>query len=128
MSFSITEKLLILGKKGYTFRLLMLNNQYENPEKNITFRIKESELNKYNLGSGALITVKSTCLPSNNLLIDKLELVGVVGGDTKKQRVLVISENYKIGDLIDEIPIMRFGKPFSQSGKNVRYAYFNYWL
>lgn len=128
MSFSITEKLLILGKKGYTFRLLMLNNQYENPEKNITFRIKESELNKYNLVSGALITVKSTCLPSNNLLIDKLELVGVVGGDTKKQRVLVISENYKIGDLIDEIPIMRFGKPFSQSGKNVRYAYFNYWL
>lgn len=45
--------------------------------------------------------------------------------NTDKKRVIVDYETTKIGDLIDDSPIMSFGQEFVKSGKKVCFAYFS---
>jgi hypothetical protein len=44
---------------------------------------------------------------------------------TDKPRVEVESGTVKIGDLIDNAPVMVFGQPSVKKGKQICYAYFN---
>ena len=111
------SKLLILGKKGGSFRLFDVENKetYRAFQKNIEF----------DLTVGSLIYCS---YETEGGLIEKISVEKEIVGDSDKKRVLVCVDETSVGDLVDNVPVMSLGKSFGKNGKKMAYAYFKLFL
>jgi len=107
-------KILVTEKKGSSFRLLDLEN-------NISYRAMQKDFK--NLFVGSLLTVSNFEAQSD--LIISMTIDNEIVGDSSKKRIEVDTAVVKVGDLIDNVPVLKFGQAYAKAGKKVAYAYFN---
>lgn len=102
--------LLVKEKKGYTVRLIDIENGIElrSDNKNLTI--------------GSLLTAKNVEITGN--FITSMNIISEIIGDSSKGRVEVDISKVKLGDLIDGVPVLGLGKTYAKSGKKMAYAYF----
>ena len=60
----------------------------------------------------------------NGDLIESMRVVDEIIGDSTKPKLKVVVGSKKIGELVDGVPIMGFGKEWAEKGQKVCYAYF----
>ena len=107
-------KLLVVQKKGYSFRLLDLATEK-------TYRAISSRFS--DLAVGGLLLVDQIEIVGD--LIESMNVLLTVRGDSKKKKTSTVFGKYALGDLIDGVPILRFGSPYYSNGKKLIYAYFS---
>lgn len=97
-----------------------------------SYRLKDIEtLKRYRaLESEYPGLIEGMLLIANNVetehtLITSMSVAFVVTGDHEKERVKVSRKEFSIGDLIDGVPILRFGRSFYENKEKMAYAYFN---
>lgn len=108
------KKLLIVAKKGYSFRLLDIESQ-------IMYRALESEFP--DLAIGGLMLAERVKITGD--LIESMNVLFTIKGDSAKPRVEKIAGDFAIGDLVDGVPILSIGKPYYRGGEKRVYVYFN---
>lgn len=111
-------KFLVKEKKGYSFRLLCLETEK-------TYRVFQRDFKNIDFVTGSLLTVSN--INDEELLGDLISSFTVdneIMGDSSKKRVEVCVDDFKIGDLIDGVPILNFGIAYAKDRKKMRYAYF----
>lgn len=113
MSQNNKTKLLVKEIKGYSFRLLNLNNGK-------SYRALSREFK--DMVVGELLTVINFDPLSE--LIEELEIIAITAPDSSKGRVAVSLDQFQIGDLVDGVPILNLGKRFYKDGDLRAYAYF----
>ncbi|MDO4700689.1 MAG: hypothetical protein Q4A69_08405 [Moraxella sp.] len=106
------KTLLVKEFKGYSFRLIDVAT-------NETYRAMKKE---HDLAVGSLLTVNE--LNVENDLIKSMVITNEIVGDSSKKRIEVCVDEVKLGDLIDGIPVLNFGKIYAKKGKKMAYAYF----
>ena len=106
-------KLLVKEFKGSSFRLVDINTR-------TTYRAMKSDFK--NLLVGSLLNAD---IESSDDLILKMTINNEVFGDSSKQRIEVCTDEVKLGDLIDGVPVLSFGKEYAKKGKRTAYAYFS---
>lgn len=105
-------KLLIKELKGYSYRILDV-------ETSKTFRAMKKD---FDFCVGSLLDVQD--FEASGDLIIAMTIIKEIVGDTSKARVELDTEEYKIGDLYDGVPILSFGRSYAKAGKKMAYAYF----
>lgn len=113
MSTNMT-KLLVQQLKGYSFRLLNL-------EDGQIYRALRQEFP--DLTPGELLTV--TSFETSGDLVEELEVVSITAPNTSKKRIKVSLSEFKVGDLVDGAPILGLGQSFYEDGEKKAYAYFS---
>ena len=108
-------KILVKEKRGYSFRLLDLEN-------NISYRAMQKDFKNLFL-VGSLLTVSNFEAQSD--LIISMTIDNEIIGDSSKKRIEVDTAVVKVGDLIDNVPVLKLGQAYAKAGKKVAYAYFN---
>jgi len=107
-------KLLILEKKGYSFRLLDIESRK-------TYRALSRNFNII-FTVGSLLEVDEVSVSGD--LIEAFNLITETVGDSTKPRVELCIDDYKVGDIFEGVPILTLGKSYAKAGKKVAYAYF----
>ena len=108
-------KLLVIEMKGKTYRLLDIDS------KDI-YRVFQRDFDSVDFIVGSLFEVSN--MKTSGTLIMSFDVVNETLGDSTKPRVELCIDEYKIGDLVDGVPILNFGKKYAKAGKKVAYAYF----
>jgi hypothetical protein len=108
------HKLLVKEYKGYTYRLIDVDTEQE-------MRVFSRDFKKIDFIVGNLF--KCNYVASGNL-IQELDIIEEFLGDSSKTRVEICIDNFKIGDLIDNVPIFSIGTSYVKNGKKMAYAYF----
>ena len=111
-SFGI-KNLLVTEKKGSTFRLFDIKEK-------ITYRLFQRDID-IDLTIGSLIGGEIEVYGD---LITSIKVANEVIGDSSKARVELPINDFKIGDLYEGVPILRFGSSYAKGGKKVAFAYF----
>jgi len=107
-------KILVTEKKGSSFRLLDLENNY-------SYRANQKDFK--NLLVGSLLTVSNFEALSDSII--SMTIDNEIVGDSSKKRIEVDTASVKVGDLIDNVPVLKLGQAYAKAGKRVAYAYFN---
>lgn len=105
-------KLLVKELKGYSFRLVNIETQE-------TYRAMKKE---HDLLVGSLLDVSDVDFSSD--LINSMTVNNEIVGDSTKERIEVCVDEVKLGDLIDGVPVLNFGRTYAKKGKKMAYAYF----
>lgn len=106
-------KFIVKEIKGYSYRLI-------NIEDNCEYRLLKRDAYD-GIVLGSLITAN---VELSGKAIMEIELLDEIVGDSSKNRVEVCTDDYKLGDLIDGVPIVNFGRSYAKNGKKMAYAYF----
>lgn len=106
-------KFVVKERKGASFRLIESLTESE-------YRLHYSDMPD-DLFVGCMVVAK---VKVQGKLITDIKPLQIVVGDSTKERVEVCREEYQVGDLIDGVPIMSFGKVYAKQGKKMCFAYF----
>jgi hypothetical protein len=107
------SKLLVKEKKGATYRLFDLDTEQ-------TVRAFQRDFKDIDFIIGTLFE----CEYTDNGCLNNLDVKKEILGDSQKQRVEVHTDDIKIGDLVDGVPVLNLGQKYVKDGQKMAYAYF----
>lgn len=110
------KKLLVVGRKGHSYRLLLLSDREP-----IEYRAMSKTFPQ--LVVGELLTVTELVVLGD--LIEAMKVCSAVKGDSRKKRILISVEEINVGDLIEGVPVLRIGTTFYVEQEKKAYAYFS---
>ena len=111
-------KFLVLGKSGATFRLRDL-------ETGKSFRAFGRDHPDVDFLQGTLFIGE---FETSGDLLDKMDISEEILGDSAKKPVELCTDDFKVGDLVDGVPILNFGRMYAKGGKKCAKAYFKMYL
>lgn len=121
-----TQRLLVVDRRGYSFRLRNVTEKCEcgphdcDCEVEIYRALRKSYPR---LAIGELLEVRGLKLTGD--LIEDMRVTSSIKGDGDKQPVTVDVDEYSVGCIYEEVPILDMGDHYFKGGKRVADAYFS---